>query len=186
MLSKARSPAVRSDQPVARRLVPNLKFLVVTGPRIDHRSLPRPRSVRLRGYVADLQRQLAACDLAIVQGGLTTCMELTACRRPFIYVPLQNHFEQNFHVRHRLDRYGAGRCTTYDEVSDPAHSSPTRSLPSSHATWLTCLSRPMAPRGPPRCWPNSTERRPQRSCGASAVEAGPRRVRGGRGTRASS
>jgi len=47
-------------------------------------------------------------------------MELTACRRPFIYVPLRDHFEQNFHVRHRLDRYGAGRCMTYDEVSDPA------------------------------------------------------------------
>ena len=106
--------------PVVRRLVPNLSFLVVTGPRIDHRSLPRQRGVRLRGYVPDLQRQLAACDLAIVQGGLTTCMELTACRRPFIYVPLRDHFEQNFHVRHRLDRYGAGRCMTYDEVSDPA------------------------------------------------------------------
>ena len=32
----------------------------------------------------------------------------TASRRPFVYVPLQHHFEQNFHVRHRLDRYGAG------------------------------------------------------------------------------
>ena len=47
-------------------------------------------------------------------------MELTANRRPFLYVPLQNHFEQNFHVRHRLDRYGAGRCVTYDDASDPA------------------------------------------------------------------
>jgi len=54
-----------------------------------------------------------------VQGGLTTCMELTATRRPFLYVPLQHHFEQNFHVRHRLERYGAGRCLTYDEVRDP-------------------------------------------------------------------
>ena len=66
----------------------------------------------------DLHRHLAACDLAVVQGGLTTCMELTANRRPFIYVPLRNHFEQNFHVRHRLDRYGAGRCLPYDEL-DP-------------------------------------------------------------------
>ena len=36
-------------------------------------------------------------------------MELTANRRPFIYFPLGHHFEQNFHVRHRLERYGAGR-----------------------------------------------------------------------------
>ena len=61
----------------------------------------------------DLYRHLAACDLAVVQGGLTTCMELTANRRPFLYFPLAHHFEQNFHVRHRLDRYGAGRCMDY-------------------------------------------------------------------------
>ena len=57
----------------------------------------------------DLDRHLAACDLALVQGGLTTCMELTAAGTPFLYFPLKNHFEQNFHVAHRLDRYGAGR-----------------------------------------------------------------------------
>jgi UDP:flavonoid glycosyltransferase YjiC (YdhE family) len=58
--------------------------------------------------------------VAVVQGGLTTTMELTAARVPFLYVPLKHHFEQNFHVRHRLERYGAGRCAPYDEISDPA------------------------------------------------------------------
>jgi UDP:flavonoid glycosyltransferase YjiC (YdhE family) len=48
-----------------------------------------------------------------VQGGLTTCMELTANRRPFLYFPLRHHFEQNFHVAHRLDRYRAGRRMDY-------------------------------------------------------------------------
>jgi len=48
-----------------------------------------------------------------VQGGLTTTMELTAARRPFLYFPLRRHFEQNVHVRHRLDRYGAGRCMDF-------------------------------------------------------------------------
>ena len=57
----------------------------------------------------DLHRHLAACDLALVQGGLTTAMELTAARCPFIYFPLARHFEQNLHVRHRLERYRAGR-----------------------------------------------------------------------------
>ena len=42
-------------------------------------------------------------------------MELAAARRPFLYFPLRNHFEQNRHVRHRLDRYGAGRFMDYDE-----------------------------------------------------------------------
>ncbi len=54
-----------------------------------------------------------------MQGGLTTTMELTAQQRPFLYVPLRHHFEQNLHVRHRLDRYGAGTCLDYAEAVDP-------------------------------------------------------------------
>ena len=105
--------------PLARRLVPGLRFEVVTGPRIDPTSLPRRRGVTTRGYLPDLNRRLAACDLAVVQGGLTTCMELTAGRRPFLYVPLRNHFEQNIHVRHRLERYEAGTCLDYERACDP-------------------------------------------------------------------
>jgi UDP:flavonoid glycosyltransferase YjiC (YdhE family) len=52
-----------------------------------------------------------------VQGGLSTTMELTANRRPFLYFPLRHHFEQNFHVRHRLERYRAGRCMDYDTAT---------------------------------------------------------------------
>ena len=75
-----------------------------------------PRCV---GYVPDLYRHLAACDVAVVQGGLTTCMELTALDRPFLYVPLRHHFEQNFHVRRRLERYGAGTCLPYEQARRP-------------------------------------------------------------------
>lgn len=66
-----------------------------------------------RAFLPDLHRHLAACDLAVVQGGLSTTMELAACRRPFLYVPLQNHFEQQIHVRHRLERYRAGRALDF-------------------------------------------------------------------------
>jgi hypothetical protein len=45
-------------------------------------------------------------------------MELAAARRPFLYFPLRNHFEQNRHVRHRLERYEAGRYMDY-ETSSP-------------------------------------------------------------------
>jgi UDP-N-acetylglucosamine:LPS N-acetylglucosamine transferase len=45
-------------------------------------------------------------------------MELTATGRPFLYVPLRDHFEQNYHVRHRLARHRAGRCLSYEET-DP-------------------------------------------------------------------
>jgi pimeloyl-ACP methyl ester carboxylesterase/predicted glycosyltransferase len=105
--------------PLARRLAPDLRFVVVTGPRIDPRALPRRRGLTVRGYLPDLHEHLAACDIAVVQGGLTTCMELTANRRPFVYVPLRNHFEQNFHVRHRLERHGAGHRLDYADATDP-------------------------------------------------------------------
>jgi pimeloyl-ACP methyl ester carboxylesterase/predicted glycosyltransferase len=95
--------------PLIREKLPELRMVVVAGPRIDPRSLGAPEGVELRAFVPDLDRHLAACDLALVQGGLTTCMELTAAGTPFLYFPLRNHFEQNFHVAHRLDRYGAGR-----------------------------------------------------------------------------
>jgi UDP-N-acetylglucosamine:LPS N-acetylglucosamine transferase len=91
-------------------------MIVVAGPRIDPASLPAHDGLEIRPYVHDLYRHLAACDLAVVQGGLSTAMELTAARRPFLYFPLRHHFEQNFHVRHRLARYQAGRFMDYDSA----------------------------------------------------------------------
>jgi pimeloyl-ACP methyl ester carboxylesterase/predicted glycosyltransferase len=93
--------------PLARERVPGLRTLVVTGPRIDPSSLPAVEGLEVRGYVHELYRHLAACDAGVVQGGLTTTMELVAAGRPFVSFPLASHFEQQFHVRHRLDRYGA-------------------------------------------------------------------------------
>ncbi|HVD80886.1 MAG TPA: alpha/beta fold hydrolase [Propionibacteriaceae bacterium] len=100
--------------PEAKHRVPALRMVVVTGPRIDPDTFPKHEGLEVRGFVPELYRHLAACDLAVVQGGLTTCMELTATRRPFLYVPLRHHFEQNFHVRHRLEQYGAGRLLDFD------------------------------------------------------------------------
>ena len=97
----------------ARRAVPGLRMVVVAGPRIDPRLLPAHDGVQTHAYVHDLYRHLAVCDLAVVQGGLTTTMELVATSRPFLYFPLGHHFEQTFHVPHRLARYGAGRRMDY-------------------------------------------------------------------------
>jgi predicted glycosyltransferase len=104
---------ILQSYPMARAKLPELRMIVVAGPRIDPASLNAPDGVEVRAFVPDLDRHLAACDLALVQGGLTTCMELTAAGTPFLYFPLKNHFEQNFHVAHRLDRYGAGRRMEY-------------------------------------------------------------------------
>jgi pimeloyl-ACP methyl ester carboxylesterase/predicted glycosyltransferase len=95
--------------PEARRLVPGLRMVVVAGPRIDPASLPAHDGLEVHAYVHGLYQHLAASDLAVVQGGLTTCMELAAAGRPFLFFPLGHHFEQNFHVAHRLRQYNAGR-----------------------------------------------------------------------------
>jgi predicted glycosyltransferase len=104
--------------PMAKERVPGLRMVAVAGPRIDPGSLPSRPGLEVHGYLEDLYRHLAICDLAVVQGGLTTTMELAAAQRPFLYFPLRNHFEQNFHVRHRLDQYGAGRHMDY-RSTDP-------------------------------------------------------------------
>ena len=101
--------------PAAKERVPDLRMIAVAGPRIDPATLAAPPGLEVVPYVHNLYRHLAACDLAIVQGGLTTSMELTANKRPFLYFPLRHHFEQNFHVHHRLEHYGAGRRMDFDD-----------------------------------------------------------------------
>ena len=123
--------------PAAQERLPGLRLIAVAGPRLDPASLPSVRGVEVHGFVPDLPRHLAACDLAIIQGGLATAMELAASRQRFIYFPLRDHCEQQVHVRHRLERYRAGRCMDYeaatpqlladamaDELSQPMQSRP--------------------------------------------------------------
>jgi predicted glycosyltransferase len=111
---------VISAYPMAKRAVPELRMVVVAGPRIDPAGLPSHEGLEYHGYIKRLYRHLAVSDLAIVQGGLTTTMELVAAKRPFLYFPLRNHFEQNYHVRHRLDRYRAGKYMDYAETDPDA------------------------------------------------------------------
>ena len=102
--------------PLAKRRLPGLRLVVVGGPRIDPAALGVHDGIEVLGYVDRLDGLLATCDLAITHGGLATTMALTEHRRPFLYVPLRNHFEQNRHVRHRLGEYRAGRCLDWSET----------------------------------------------------------------------
>lgn len=56
----------------AREQIPGLRMLAVTGPRIEPQAPQAPAGVELAGFLPDLQLRLAAADLAVVQGGLTT------------------------------------------------------------------------------------------------------------------
>jgi UDP:flavonoid glycosyltransferase YjiC (YdhE family) len=91
-------------------------MVLVCGPRIDPSAARAPSGVEVRGYVPRLYEHLAACDVAVVQGGTTT-LELTALRTPFIYFPLEGHFEQNLVVAKRLERHGADERVLYSETT---------------------------------------------------------------------
>lgn len=99
--------------PRMKRQVPELRMILVTGPRISPDIFPKIDGLEARPYVHKLFEHFACCDLALVQGGLSTCMELVATRRPFLSFPLQRHFEQRLHVRRRLANYGADRSIDY-------------------------------------------------------------------------
>jgi hypothetical protein len=68
--------------PLIRVQRPDACCVAVAGPRIDPASLPRHPGLEVRGYVQGFYEHLAVADLAIVQGGLATTMELTITRAP--------------------------------------------------------------------------------------------------------
>jgi UDP-N-acetylglucosamine:LPS N-acetylglucosamine transferase len=94
--------------PLMRARLPDLHMVLVCGPRIPAASLNVTAGVEVREYVPALYEHFAAADLAIVQGGGTTTLELTALKRPFLYFPLEGHSEQERAVSERLARHRAG------------------------------------------------------------------------------
>lgn len=93
--------------PLMKRQVPELRLVLVTGPRIPADAFAPIDGLDVRPYVHNLFEHLACSDLALVQGGLSTCMELVATGKRFLSFPLQRHFEQCIHVRNRLHNYCA-------------------------------------------------------------------------------
>lgn len=102
--------------PHARERDPSLRMVAVAGPRIDPASIQVQDGLEVRAFVPDLHRHLVACDVAVIQGGLATAMELAANQRPFVYVPLERHYEQLIHVHHRLRRRRTGRCVRFADA----------------------------------------------------------------------
>jgi pimeloyl-ACP methyl ester carboxylesterase len=100
--------------------IPETRLVLVGGPRLAEMEPAWGPRVEVRSFVPDLFKHHAAVDLAIVQGGLTTTMELAALRTAFLYFPLRHHFEQQLHVARRLDRLGAGIRLDYDRTTPEA------------------------------------------------------------------
>jgi predicted glycosyltransferase len=118
--------------PAMKREVPELRLILVAGPRVSPSAFPELPGLEVRPYVHNLFEHLACCDLALVQGGLSTCMELVATRRPFLSFPLRRHFEQQMHVRRRLANYGAADASVDYAALEPEQLAP-RALSVMHA-----------------------------------------------------
>jgi UDP:flavonoid glycosyltransferase YjiC (YdhE family) len=103
--------------PAAADKIPGLRMILVCGPRLRTDKVNFPNGVEVKGYVPNLYQHLAASDLAVVQGGGTTTLELTALRRPFLYFPIGGHSEQEIHVASRLQRHGAGVKMTFSSTT---------------------------------------------------------------------
>jgi UDP-N-acetylglucosamine:LPS N-acetylglucosamine transferase len=94
--------------PMVKTRIPDFQMILVCGPRVHADSIKAPEGVKVLGYVPNLYRHLGAADLCVVSGGGTITLELTALQRPFLYFPLEQHFEQEVGVASRCQRHRAG------------------------------------------------------------------------------
>jgi predicted glycosyltransferase len=94
--------------PLIKKKVPNLQMILVCGPRVPPESIKAPEGVTVLGYIPNLYRHLGAADLCIVSGGGTITLELTALEKPFLYFPIEQHFEQEVGVANVCKRHRAG------------------------------------------------------------------------------
>ena len=63
-------------------------------------------------FLDNLYQYFAASDFVITQSGYGKVTELSALGIPFIAIPLDYHFEQEYVMGHRLDRYRGGKLVT--------------------------------------------------------------------------
>ena len=101
---------------IVRKDIPSLQMVLVAGPRLAHNALKVPKEVSVKPFVPRLYEHFAACDLAIVQGGATSTLELTALQRPFIYFPIEGHSEQA-NIAKTLERRRAGVRMTFSQTT---------------------------------------------------------------------
>jgi UDP:flavonoid glycosyltransferase YjiC (YdhE family) len=96
--------------------LPDARVVLVCGPRIPTGSVRCPDDVEVRGYVQDLFEHHACCDVAVGQCGASATTELAALGTPFVYFPIDGHFEQEF-VAARLARHGFGSRMSLSETT---------------------------------------------------------------------
>jgi predicted glycosyltransferase len=103
--------------PFVKKRIPDLKMVLFCGSRVSPDSIQAPAGVTVVGYLPSLYRHMGAADLCIVTGGGTITLELTALQRPFLYFPLEQHFEQEVAVAARCQRHRAGIKMAFSRIT---------------------------------------------------------------------
>jgi UDP:flavonoid glycosyltransferase YjiC (YdhE family) len=85
---------------------PDAFFIMVT----PHKG--RKDWIQYHEFLDGLHRYFAAADFVLTQSGYGKIAELSALGTPFIAIPLDFHFEQEYVMAHRLNHSGAGRLVT--------------------------------------------------------------------------
>jgi UDP:flavonoid glycosyltransferase YjiC (YdhE family) len=109
-------------------------MVIVLGPRIPTGSVRVPSEVEVLGHYPRLYELYACCDVAVTQCGASSTTELSALRTPFIYFPIEGHFEQEL-VASRLVRYDAGKRMSLKTTSPEMLAEAINQLYGHNATW---------------------------------------------------
>jgi len=102
---------------IVKKEIPGLRMISVCGELYGSKTPDIPKDIEMHSYIHNIYKHYAACDIAIVVGGGSTTIELTALRTPFIFFPLENQFDQQLYVAERIARHGAGIKMRYYETT---------------------------------------------------------------------
>ena len=102
---------------ILKQEMPDLHMVFVCGELYGKEPPRLPGNAELHHFLPDIYEHYAACDLAVIVGGGTTSIELTALQRPFLFFPLENQFDQQLYVSERIARHGAGVRMNYRKTT---------------------------------------------------------------------
>ena len=103
--------------PLLKKEIPDLHMVCVCGELLGLDPPKLSPEVELHRFIPNIYEHYAACDLAVVVGGGTTTIELTALGKPFIFFPLENQFDQQIYVSERIARHKAGIRMEYRQTT---------------------------------------------------------------------
>ncbi len=100
-----------------KKEIPDLRMVFICGELYGYEPPRLPSDAEVHNFLPNIYEHYAACDTAVVVGGGTTTIELTALKKPFLFFPLENQFDQQLFVSERTERHGAGIRMDYRKTT---------------------------------------------------------------------